>query len=114
MIRLPAERARDALLRAMEPIAAPFAMIAATSEDWASGLFYGARHRLAIRIEGDDQGARAMRLQAELPEIDLPMRRGFVADIQVSRLDGTASILAIEALTIDEASEINRAARRAG
>jgi hypothetical protein len=42
------------------------------------------------------------------------MRRGFVADIQVTRLDGTAPILAIEALTIDEASEISRAARRAG
>ncbi len=114
MIRLPAERARDALLAAIAPFAAPFTTIAATSQDWASGLFYGARHRLALRIEGDDQVERAERLRLQLPEADLPLLRGFVADVQVTRLDAMSPILAIEALTIDDGDAVNRAVRRAG
>ncbi|WBO22176.1 hypothetical protein [Sphingomonas abietis] len=110
MIRLPAERARDTLLRAMEPFAAPFTTITATSQDWASGLFYGARHRLALRIEGGDAAIRAAQLQAALPEMELAMAQGFVADLHVVRLDENGPILAIEALTIDDPEQANRVA----
>jgi hypothetical protein len=120
-LRLPAERTRDALLVALEPHAGPFLTVAATSRPWASGLFDGARHRLAVRLLGDDTHGRAMRLAADLPEIELPLARGFVADVQVTgRLDGDASILAIEVLTIDEAGDeavetpVSAAVRRAG
>lgn len=121
MIRLPAERARDALLRALEPHAAPFAILATTSTDWASGLFTGARHRIAITLTGDDAQARATRLQRELPELELELeiRGGFVADVQVAaRLEDAAPTLAIEALTIEDgvqrAGSLNAVVRRVG
>jgi hypothetical protein len=116
MIRLPADRARDALIAALEPHAAPFAPIAATSREWASGLFFGARHRIALRLLGDDRTGRGRRLETALGEMDLPIARGFVADVQVSaRLEGEDSILAIEALTIDDPETVSRVAvRRAG
>ncbi|PXA89350.1 hypothetical protein DMC47_28735 [Nostoc sp. 3335mG] len=117
MNRLPAQRMRDALISALEPYAGPFATVAATSRDWASGLFDGARHRIALRLEGGDTAKRAERLSALLPETELPIPRGFVADIQVTgRLDGETVIVAIEALTIDDAEDepVSRAVRRAG
>jgi hypothetical protein len=115
--RHSADRMRDALIAALVPYAGPFTTLAATSRDWASGLFDGARHRIAIRLEGDDAAARAGRLAARLPESELPIPRGFVADVQVTgRLDGEAVIVALEALTIlDEAdAPVSRAVRRAG
>lgn len=114
--RLPAERMRDALISALEPHAGPFTTVAATSRDWASGLFDGARHRIALRLEGEDATERAARIAEILPETELPISRGFVADVQVTgRLDGEMVIVAIEALTIDDADEpVSRAVRRAG
>jgi len=116
--RLPADRMRDALIAALEPYAGPFTTLAATSRDWASGLFDGARHRIAIRLEGENKVARADRLAKRLPESELPIPRGFVADVQVTgRLDGEAVIVGLEALTIlDDAREasVSRAVRRAG
>ena len=116
--RLPADRMRDALIAALEPYAGPFTTLAATSRDWASGLFDGARHRIAIRLEGENKLARADRLAKRLPESELPIPRGFVADVQVTgRLDGEAVIVGLEALTIlDDAREasVSRAVRRAG
>jgi hypothetical protein len=114
--RLPAERMRDALISALEPHAGPFTTVAATSRDWASGLFDGARHRIALRLEGEDATERAARIAEILPETELPIPRGFVADVQVTgRLDGEVVIVAIEALTIDDADEpVSRAVRRAG
>jgi hypothetical protein len=116
-IRLPADRMRDALIAALEPHAGPFTILAATSREWASGLFDGARHRIAIRLEGENRPARADRLKECLPESELPIPRGFVADVQVTgRLDGDMVILGLEALTIlDEAdAPVSRAVRRAG
>jgi len=117
MSRLPADRMRDALIAALEPHAGSFVTLAATSRDWSSGLFDGARHRIAMRLEGGDAGDRAARLAELLPETDLPIPRGFVADVQVTgRLDGETVIVAIEALTIDDADDepVSRAVRRAG
>lgn len=116
--RLPADRVRDALIAALEPHAGPFTTLAAASRDWASGLFDGARHRIAIRLDGDDRAARADRLARLLPESELPIPRGFVADVQVTgRLDGEMVIVGLEALTIrDDAADVpvSRAVRRAG
>ncbi|MBA2932857.1 hypothetical protein HZF05_01985 [Sphingomonas sp. CGMCC 1.13654] len=116
MSRLPANRTRDALIAALEPHAGPFTVVAATSRDWASGLFDGARHRIALRLEGDDRTARAWHLAERLSDADLPVPHGFVADVQVTgRLDGETVIVGLEALTIDDADEpVSRAARRAG
>ncbi|HLZ78800.1 MAG TPA: hypothetical protein VKQ09_05620 [Sphingomonas sp.] len=71
MSRRPADQPRSALLRALEPHAAPCTLLSATSRDWASTLFVGARHRLTIAIEGDDAPVRADGLGRELGEIDL-------------------------------------------
>ena len=117
MSRRPADQARAALLRVLVPHAAPCTLLNATSRDWASALFVGARHRLAIAIEGEDAPRRADRLRCELGEIDLAMRGGFVADIAVlAQFEGDVPVLAIEALTIEEpeAEPVSRAASRAG
>jgi hypothetical protein len=104
MSRFPADRSRAALLRALTPHAGPFRLLSARSRDWASALFVGARHRLVLAMEGDDGPARAERLGRTLAELDLAMRDGFVADIQaVVQMDSATPVLAIEALTIEEA-----------
>jgi hypothetical protein len=119
MSRLPADRARAALLRALAPHLGRHRLLATSSRDWASATFEGARHRLALVLEGEDGGARATRLQATLDETDLPIAGGFVADIKVTvRLDGEEPAIAIEALTIVEAPAMAEAfspdARRVG
>ncbi|WP_419825794.1 hypothetical protein [Sphingomonas sp.] len=120
MSPLPADRARAALIRALKPVAGPFAVVAARSQDWASATFEGARHRLALRLEGEDADTRAARLVASLAAVDVPMDNGFVADIAVTaRVDGDGPVLGIEALTIREAppcpaATISGGARRCG
>ncbi len=52
-----------------------------------------------------------------LPEMELDLRGGFVADLQlVVALPGDRPVLGIEALTIEEAETlaVSRGARRAG
>jgi hypothetical protein len=113
--RNPADHARSALLRALVPHIVPFTLLGVTSHDWASALFVGARHRLAIAIEGEDAPLRAERISHTIAEIDLAMQGGFVADIAVvDRLDGPRPILAIEALTIDEPEEMEDATTHRG
>ncbi len=115
MSHRPAIRARAALLRALAPHLGPHALLGKTSRDWASALFVGARHRLAIALEGADALVRAERLVRALGEAELVMQGGFVADLAVmTRVEGAEPVLAIEALTIEEAEEISCAARRAG
>jgi hypothetical protein len=116
MSRLPAERARDALIAALAPHAGAFTTLAASSRAWSSGLFDGARHRIAIRLEGEDGASRGGRLGAMLPDAELSIPRGFVADVQVTDwLDGETVIVALEALTIEDAEgAISGAARQAG
>lgn len=116
MIR-PSDQVRSAFLRTLGPHLGPHRLIGATSRDWASALFVGARHRLAIAIEGENAPARADQLIRDLTEIDLPMRGGFVADIIVTaRFERETPVLAIEALTIEEpeVERFSRAASRAG
>jgi hypothetical protein len=115
--RWPADHARAALLRALEPHVRPFTLLRATSRDWASALFLGARHRFALALDGEDAAARAARLRDSLPEMELDLRGGFVADCQaiVTRLDGQP-VLEIDALTIEEPETValSRGVRRAG
>jgi hypothetical protein len=115
---LPADRARAALIRALRPVAGPFAVAAATSRDWSSATFEGARHRLALTLEGEDAAARGIRLHDVLPSFEFALDGGFVADIAVA-LTGEpgATVLGIEALTIREAPDaprISGGARRCG
>jgi len=117
MSRWPTDRARTELLRALEPHAGPFTVLGAESRDWASALFVGARHRLALALGGADAAARAVRLRAALPEMELDLRGGFVADLQMMvALPDDLPLLGIEALTIEEAETpgVSRGVRRAG
>jgi hypothetical protein len=117
MSRWPADRARTELLRVLEPHAGAFTVLRGESRDWASALFVGARHRLALALDGPDAADRADRLRETLPEMELDLRGGFVADCQaiVTLVDGRP-VLGIEALTIEEAETpgVSRAVRRAG
>jgi hypothetical protein len=115
--RMTADRAGRALVRALGPRLGPHTLLAISSRDWASMLFEGARHRLAVALNGAEAVARAGRIQAELGEAELDFPGGFVADIAVvARLEGAAPVLAIEALTIEdpECRPVSSAARRAG
>jgi hypothetical protein len=100
----PAVRAQAALLRALAPLLGSHRPLAANSRDWASATFEGARHRLAFMLEGRNAADRATLLQATLADTELSISGGLVADITVvARLEGEATIVAIEALTIAEA-----------
>ena len=117
MSRWPADRARDELLRTLAPHVGPSVMLAAHSRDWASALFVGARHRFALALEGPDAATRVDRLCAALPEMELDLRGGFVANLQaVATIRGDRPVLGIEALTIEEPETfaISRAGRRVG
>jgi hypothetical protein len=118
MSRLPADRTQTALLRALAPVVGAFALIAIRSVPWSSATFDGARHRLALRLEGEDAAARAEVLCVTLAETELTLRGAFVADIVVTaRLEDGAPVLGIEALTIEDADApaiLSRDARRAG
>lgn len=106
MSALPSDRAQAALLRGLKGLVGPFTLLAARTTPWMSATFDGARHRFAIRLEGNDAAIRAARLRAELAEAEIPIRGGFVADIVVTvRLDEATPVLGIEALTIEEAGD---------
>ncbi len=74
------------------------------SRPWASATFEGARHRLALRLEGRDAAHEAARLLAGLEDWDVPMRGQFLAEISFlaeERWDSGAVCLHFEALTIE-------------
>jgi hypothetical protein len=103
MSRWPADRTRAELLRALEPHLGPFSVLGADSRDWASALFVGARHRLALALDGEDAAAHAAQLRETLPDTELDLRGGFVADLQLTvALIDEFAVLGIEALTIEE------------
>lgn len=79
------------------------------SVDWASATFVGARHDIEIRFSGsqDDVEAAATRLEAGLPERDIPIAGQIVAEIGVTRVkedkrnvNMTVLTLMVNALTI--------------
>lgn len=105
MSAMPADRAQRRLLRALAPTIEPFTLMAARSTGWSSATYQGARHRLAVRLEGSDADLRAIGLAARLPDANLSHPGGFVADLlAVADTDANgAPVLGIEVLTIEEA-----------
>ncbi len=96
------------LLRALVARAggSPGAIIpGASSEAWASATFHGARHAIALRLEGPDASTRASQLSTEMDAIEFQLPGHLVADITVVARedDGAAVTLQIEALTVEDA-----------
>lgn len=86
-----------ALVRALAAAGPPFELLEATSRDWFSATFTGARH--VIRLELAESAAAAAWL-AGLPEAEFTLRGHFVADLRARRDGDTVTI---EALTIEAA-----------
>lgn len=115
-----ADIAQRRLLRALLPAIGPSTVIATRSVPWSSATFEGARHRIALRIEGPDARERAAALPRTIGELEIAMPGAFVADIVVTtriggRTDDSPPAIAIEALTIDEPeSDVAAAFSRSG
>lgn len=76
------------------------------STEWRSLTFAGERHQLGFRITGDDALAHARALVDGIEEADLPIGRGFVADIALAaplapQEDGSV-LVELEALTLED------------
>jgi hypothetical protein len=76
----------------------------ATSRPWASALFQGRRHVIAIRLFGPDAQARRLAFAAGLEEAEWTLRRHFVADIAIddSRSAPAEEWIELSALTIED------------
>lgn len=75
-------------------------------DPWCSATFAGARHRLALIVEGDGAVGAAADFLADMAELELPIRGHIVADLALvseARDDrGRWVRLELEALTIAE------------
>ncbi|WP_106638846.1 hypothetical protein [Allosphingosinicella vermicomposti] len=77
-----------------------------SSRPWASATFSGARHKLALRLDGVDAEEVATRFAAGIEAAEFALRGHIVADIAVvgaDNLDGSAVRLRVEALTVEDA-----------
>lgn len=76
----------------------------ATSRPWASALFQGRRHVIAIRLSGPDARERRLAFAAGLEEAEWTLRRHFVADIAIddSRSAPAEEWIELSALTIED------------
>ena len=102
MSRALIDRALAALLRALAAgDAGPFRLAEAITTSWASATFEGARHVVALELEGADAVARAARLRRALPEMEFVLPAHLVADIVA--LPGEDATLCFEALILDAA-----------
>lgn len=76
------------------------------STDWQSLTFTGERHRAGFRIAAPDALALARRWTDGIEEADLPVGRGFVAEIGLTgplALQDDGSVLVeLEALTLED------------
>lgn len=79
------------------------------SRPWASALFQGRRHEVALRIEGADAAARMAAMIDGLADAPFALRGHFVADITADAQalthepDGTpVATIDLSALTIEE------------
>ena len=87
------------LIIALSDYLGPLDIISAKTRDWASATFVGMHHELEFTC-----AASSVLIDA-LPDVDLPMRAHFVADLKtlsVSPADAGYRI-AVEALTISHA-----------
>lgn len=77
------------LLRALAEAAPGFRFEHRDARPWSSATFEGARHRVAVAV--DDANALALWL-AGLPELELPMRGHYCADVAATASGGTAML----------------------
>lgn len=73
---------------------------------WASVTFTGARHRLAVLLEGAGAAAAASRFIGELDEAEFRLNGHLLADIALVRRQDKADggiLITLEALTVEEA-----------
>ena len=101
-------RGADPLPRLLAQIlerAGPFAQIdRAASRPWASALFQGRRHIVALRIAGIDAATQRARFVDGLEEAEWTLAGHFVADISVdeSRSIPGEEWMELSALTIED------------
>ncbi len=100
---MPAVPGRDpirAIMTALESLAGPLELLVERSFPWASATFIGERHRMTLETGPLDADA----LADALVDLDIPLRKGFVADLTVAARVRTALgwRLEIEALAITE------------
>lgn len=101
-------RTRDPLPRLLtqlvERAGEPVIVERATSRPWASALFEGRRHVVALRFTGADARERRVHFAAGLEEAEWTLPGHFVADISIDERRSTPQEEWIElsALTIEE------------
>lgn len=88
----------QALLRHFTARLGPLEAVERNDTPWHSATFDGARHCFAFTV---DPAAKVATFVLALPEADIPLPGGFVADALVTGIDG--SRLSVEVLTIDAA-----------
>ena len=90
----------DALLAAFADRLGALVLIERLVTPWVSATFAGARHRLSVQVAPD---ADLAAFCDAIAEADIPLRRGFVADVAVvdHATTETGQQLTIEALVID-------------
>ena len=87
-----------AVLAACAKLLGPLDHVITESRPWSSATFDGARHVLRFTAAASDSFAAA------ISELQIDIRRGFVADVAVTgqeQAEGVTSYL-VEALTIEE------------
>lgn len=102
----PAAALVRALLRRTDAPGDRILLTHCLSTEWRSLTFAGERHQLGFRIVGDGAVSLAEKLVCGIDEADLPIGRGFVADIaHTNRLaaqeDGSV-LVELEALTLED------------
>lgn len=92
------------LAQLMERVDGPVTVDRATSRPWASALFQGRRHVIALRMTGGDAGERRARFVDGIEEAEWNLNGHFVADISVDACRSAPSEEWIElsALTIED------------
>ncbi|WP_313808241.1 hypothetical protein [Sphingobium sp.] len=92
------------LAQILERAGDPVTVERATSRPWASALFQGRRHMIALRIAGTDAGERRARFVDGIEEVEWSLNGHFVADIGIDACRSTPEEEWIElsALTIED------------
>lgn len=92
------------LMQLVKRAGEPATVERATSRPWASALFQGRRHVIALRLAGADAAERRARFVEGLEEAEWTLPRHFVADICVdeSRSIAGEEWIELSALTIED------------
>lgn len=92
------------LAQLLERVGEPASIERATSRPWASALFQGRRHVIALRICGPDAKDRRAKFTMGLEDAEWMLPRHFVADIIIdsSRSAPGEEWIELSALTIED------------